>query len=458
MSSPPKHPVRLALDFLGSLQLTVILLGLSIVLVFIGTLAQVGNGIWTVMDQYFRCWFVKLGGVVPVFPGGRLLGVALLVNLLISHTARIKMQARGPRLLLGLATLAVGGALTWFVISHVFDFDSTQRTINPSQRVTIQLIQGGGAAAVLFVACWLLFRRKAGIVLLHTGVVILMLSELFTSVLAEEGQMSIFEGQRINYVEDNRSAELAIIDASDPAKDDVVVVPESLLAKGGTIRLEGRPFDVAVEASQVFKNADLAPLKAGEPNPATEGAGLRMKAQNRAENSGVDTSSRVDLPAAYVTFKERGSGASLGTWLTSVRYTMEKGAQTLRAGGKDYRIALRFKRTYKPYSVYLTQFKFDRYAGTDTPKDYSSYVRLEDAERNITRDAHIWMNNPLRYRGDTLYQSSFDAETEKGTVLQVVDNAGWMAPYVACMIVAVGLIGQFQLHLLEFLRKRRSAP
>ena len=458
MNIPEKNPVRQLLDILGSLKLTVILLGLSIVLVFIGTWAQVNNGIWTVMDQYFRCWFVKLGGVLPVFPGGRLLGAALLLNLLISHAARIKMQARGPRLLLGLATLAVGGALTWFVISHVFDFDSTQRTINPSQRVTIQLIQGGGAAAVLFVACWLLFRRKAGIVLLHAGVVILMLSELFTSVLAEEGQMTIFEGQRINYVEDNRSAELAIIDASDPERDDVVVVPQSLLAKGGTIRLEGLPFDVQVDSSQVFKNAELAPLKGGESNHATQGAGLRMMAQNRAENSGVDTSSRVDLPAAYVTFKDRGSNASLGTWLTSVRYTMEKGAQMLHAGGKDYRIALRFKRTYKPYSVYLAQFKFDRYAGTDTPKDYSSYVRVEDAERNVTRVARIWMNNPLRYRGDTLYQSSFDAETEKGTVLQVVDNAGWMAPYVACMIVAVGLIGQFQLHLLEFLRKRRSAP
>jgi hypothetical protein len=454
MNSPERNPVQAALAFLGSLWLTVILLGLSILLVFFGTLAQVNAGIWTVMEQYFRCWIALLGGWIP-FPGGRLLGTALLINLLISHTARIKVQARGPRLVLGLATLAIGGALTWFVISHVFDFDSTQRTINPSQRVTVQLIQGGGAAAVLFVACWLLFRRKAGIVLLHAGVVILMLSELFTSVLAEEGQMSIFEGQKINYVEDNRSAELAIIDGSDPEKDDVVAVPQSRLQKGGSIRLEGMPFDIEVVPEQFFRNADLQPIRGGDANPATQGAGLRIRAQNRAENSGVDTSSRVDLPAAYVTFRERGSNSNLGTWLTSVRYTIEKGPQTIRAGGKDYRVSLRFKRTYKPYSVYLYQFKFDRYAGTDTPKDYSSYVRVDDTERNTTRDARIWMNNPLRYRGDTLYQSSFDAETEKGTVLQVVDNAGWMAPYVACMIVAVGLIGQFQLHLLEFLRKRR---
>jgi hypothetical protein len=452
MKSAERNPVQQLLAVLGSLWVTVILLGLSIALVFFGTLAQVNNGIWTVMEQYFRCWVAFLGGWLP-FPGGRALGAALLVNLLVSHGQRIKVQARGPRLLLGLATLAVGLALTWVVISHVFDFDSTQATINPSQRVTVQLIQGGGAAAVLFVACWLLFRRKAGIVLLHSGVVILMLSELFTSVLAEEGQMTVFEGQKVNYVEDNRSAELAIIDGSDPQKDDVVVVPQSRLQRGGLIRLEGLPFDIEVPEGRFFKNAELAAVNGGEATPATRGAGLRVKAENRRENSGVDTSSRVDLPAAYVTFKDRGSNADLGTWLTSVRYTVEKGAQILVSGGKEYRIALRFKRSYKPYSVYLYAFKFDRYAGTNTPKDYSSYVRVDDPERGVVRDVRIWMNNPLRYRGDTLYQSSFDAETEKGTVLQVVDNAGWMAPYVACMIVAIGMLGQFLLGLFGFIQK-----
>jgi hypothetical protein len=437
MNSEERNPIRTLIAMVGSLWVTVVLLGLSIALVFFGTLAQVNNGIWTVMEQYFRCWVALLWGWMP-FPGGRLLGAALLVNLLVSHSARIRVQARGPRLLIGVATLAVGLALTWVIISHVFDFDSTQATIDPSKRVTIQLIQGGGAAAVLFVGCWLLFRRKAGIVLLHTGVVILMLSELFTSVLAEEGQMSVFEGQKVNYVEDNRSAELAIIDGSDSQKDDVVVVAQSRLERGGLIRLEGLPFDIEVPKGRFFKNADLTAVSGGETTPATRGAGLRVKVETRRETSGVDTSSKADLPAAYVTFRDRASNAELGTWMTSVLYTVQKGAQTLRAGDKEYRIALRFKRTYKPYSIYLYSFKFDRYAGTNTPKDYSSYVRVDDPERGVVRDVRIWMNNPLRYRGDTLYQSSFDAETEKGTVLQVVDNAGWMAPYVACMIVGSG--------------------
>src|SRR6185503_19756482 len=427
--------VQQVLAVLGSLKLTVALLFLSMVLVFAGTLAQVNNGIWTVVSQYFRCGIALLGGWFP-FPGGWTLGTLLLINLLVSHGMRIKVQARGPRLLLGSATMLVGLALTWVVITHVFDLDSTQKTINPSQRVTLQLMQGGGAAAVLFVGCWLLFRRKAGIVLLHTGVVILMFSELYTGELAEEGQMSIFEGQSVNYVEDNRSSELAIIDDSNAGTDDVVVVPEKLLRRGGPIRLEGLPFDLDVNRDLFFKNAQLAPVKAGEPNAATLAAGLRIKAENRREEAGVDSSGRVDLPAVYVTLKDRGTNAPIGTLMTSVRYTVERGAQTVRVGTKEYRVSLRFKRTYKLYSVYLSRFQFERYPGTDKPKDYSSYVRVDDPQRAIVRDVRIWMNNPLRYRGDTLYQSSFDAETEKGTVLQVVDNKVWMAPYVACMIVA----------------------
>ena len=69
-------------DLFLSLKLTVTLLALSMVLIFVGTLAQVHKGIWTVMDQYFRCWIAWTAlsvffpgsgsgpAVVVPFPGG----------------------------------------------------------------------------------------------------------------------------------------------------------------------------------------------------------------------------------------------------------------------------------------------------------------------------------------------------------------------------------------------------
>jgi hypothetical protein len=67
----------------------------------------------------------------------------------------------------------------------------------------------------------------------------------------------------------------------------------------------------------------------------------------------------------------------------------------------------------------------------------------------------IYMNNPLRYAGETYYQASFDAD-DAGTILQVVHNPSWITPYLACVMVAAGLITQFLYHLIPFLKRRRA--
>jgi ABC-type transport system involved in cytochrome c biogenesis permease subunit len=120
-------------------------------------------------------------------------------------------------------------------------------------------------------------------------------------------------------------------------------------------------------------------------------------------------------------------------------------------------VALRFKRDYKPYSMHLIDGRFDKYMGTDKPSNYSSDLRLVDTSRNVDRKVHIWMNNPLRYGGETFYQSQMEVDPATGrefTGLSVVANAGWMIPYVACMIVATGLLAHFSIVLTRFLKRR----
>ncbi|MFP6658647.1 MAG: hypothetical protein VB853_10740, partial [Pirellulales bacterium] len=51
-----------------------------------------------------------------MFPGGSLIGMALIVNLLAAHSIRFKIQAKGQRLVIGLIVLVVGFALTFGVI------------------------------------------------------------------------------------------------------------------------------------------------------------------------------------------------------------------------------------------------------------------------------------------------------------------------------------------------------
>jgi hypothetical protein len=86
----------------------------------------------------------------------------------------------------------------------------------------------------------------------------------------------------------------------------------------------------------------------------------------------------------------------------------------------------------------------------------------EQAGVDFKGNFHIWMNNPLRLSGDTLYQSGYMPGDGlfflERTTLQIVTNGGWMTPYVCCIIVGFGMLFQFGVTLLRFLNRRRTNP
>lgn len=458
------------------------------------------------------------------FPGGLLLGSLMFANLLAAHAIRFKVAARGSRLTLGLIALAAGVAATVGVIATGMDqslkgqlssefcdglwqalrallagvallgvwwsmqklgklrpaewwlataLNATLLTVaiylyaNPSvgpdeagMRIVWELTKSGGAAVLTFLGCWLVFKQRAGIVLLHAGIGLLMIGELVTHLTAVEGQMRIAEGQTVNYVDDIRSFELAIsTDEGDATR--VTAVPGSLLAAAvgadEPIRHKDLPFDLRVK--DYLGNSRLVAAKGD--NPATAGAGLQTRAEPARSVSGVSMDSGVNLPSAYVEPLDKETGESLGVWLVSASFQMAPGGgftalrpQPIVAGEETHLLELRFERTYKPYSVTLNDFRFDRYVGTEKPKNYSSDVVLTDPSRGVERPVRIWMNNPLRYAGDTLYQADFDRASEAVTVLQVVTNGGWMIPYVSCVFVGLGMLSHFLITLGRFARRR----
>jgi len=164
-----------------------------------------------------------------------------------------------------------------------------------------------------------------------------------------------------------------------------------------------------------------------------------------------DARAQYGVGAAYVELN--GVQGSLGTWLVSDGLGAP---QTFAYGGRTWMITMRPARYYKPYSVTLQKFTHEKYAGTEIPKDFSSKVTLIDPERSVNRDVLIYMNHPLRYRGETFYQAGFQKD-DSATILQVVHNPSFIAPYVACVIVAAGLLVQFGFHLVGFSRQRGRA-
>src|SRR5215813_13608526 len=80
-----------------SLRLTVVCLAFAVLLVFLGTLAQVDLGLYKAQNEFFRSFFVFWGPKsatwkIPVFPGGYLVGGVLLINLVAAHYKRFRLS------------------------------------------------------------------------------------------------------------------------------------------------------------------------------------------------------------------------------------------------------------------------------------------------------------------------------------------------------------------------------
>ena len=426
--------IKWVLTPIASLQLTVGLFALSVLLVFFGTLAQIDNGIWTVVDSYFWSWHVwvpvqllvqfaqvffnvgpdvKVNGAFP-FPAGITIGAAMMINLAAAHLVRFRVWS------------AVGEVSKGFKAGA-----------------------WAGIAALFAVGC-----KRGGIVLIHSGIVLLFVGEWGTRLWQVEQRMFIAEGDYSDYAFDTRNAELALIDHSDPDTDTVIVVPASRLKEAvdaaQPVSDPALPFDIVVD--EYADNSSVDFDAAGKPitSPATAGLGLKYPMTPRAEASGVEQNQTVDMPSAFVTFVDKQTQKPLGTYLVSLWFG-ERSTQTVEVGGKSYELALRFTRYYKPFRMYLDDFRHDKYIGTDKAKNFASHVRVVDPETGEERPFVIAMNEPLRYAGETFYQSSFDKETETTTELQVVNNPVVWLPYIACGLVSAGMLVYFAFFLSRFL-------
>jgi hypothetical protein len=397
-----------ALAVLASLRLTVVLFVLSFLLVFFGTLAQIDLGIWTVVSGYFRSFYVFVPFNIFLQFGQIFFGLP-------------KEWTEGTPWRIGGAFPFPGGwTLAILLMANLL-----------------------AAHLVRFKLSW----KRAGILILHAGLIVMLTGEIITGLYAVEGNMVIEEGETVSTVTDNRVCELAVIDPSDKKTDTVTTVPRWMLRREGQkITNDDLPFDIVPVRYMV--NSELQ--KVGNKNRATAGTGLEVEAGERAEGSGVSLNQKADAPSVYVKLLEKGTDKEIGTYLFSL-WLQEP--QEITVGDKTYDVVLRFRQTQRPFSLTLLKFTFDRYPGTETPLNFASEVRLKDPERG-DHDLTIRMNEPLRHAGETFYQASWNEKTEKGTVLQVVRNPAWQLPYWSCGIVTLGLLMHFSVSLVEFLKKR----
>jgi hypothetical protein len=369
---------------LTSLKLTVFCLACAMILVFLGTLDQVNIGVYEAENRYFKSFFLYF---TP--PG---------------TTLKIPWFPSG---------YLVGGLLLLNLIA---------------------------AHLVRFRFRW----RKAGLLVLHAGVILLLLGQLFASLFQVESQIRLDQGEATNYSVSYYDDELAVIDTNAPDFDRVIAISGSELYKGHRIRLPVDSLEVGIGEyfanSALLRPDDLPP--SNEPHLQIGPMAVSIQQERTYKEN------ERNMPAAAVSVWQ--GGTIVGSWNLTAGFPRPASFQ---AGGKNYQIVLRPKRFYQPFTIQLVQFSHDRYAGTDIAKNFSSRVRLLDLARHEDRETLIYMNHPLRYQGMTFYQSGFD-NNDTTTILQVVQNPSWLIPYIACALIAFGMVLQFGMHLSRFVRRR----
>lgn len=412
------------IKFFTSLRLTVVLLAFAVVLVFIGTLAQVDEGLYEAQSRYFRQWIVLgldlFGHRIPlILPGGYLIGTMLFINLLTAHIYRFQLSV-----------------------------------------------------------------KKIGIQLAHAGVILLLVGQLATDMFARESQISFTQGQTRAYSESANHYELAFTCPSGHGVEQVVAFPAQWIAAGDQLQNTNLPFTVRVR--QFWKNSDTqfrAPMMRNGPPLVTNGIALNF---DFWPTNLVKTMDDKNAPTAVIELV--GRHGSLGNWVVSdwaddgakieeIRegYTPAVGPamaqtmiteltqpQSVRVNGKKFTFALRPEQFRFPFSLTLLKATHAVYEGTDIPKDFRSRVLLRNPQTGENRQVEISMNHPLRYAGLTFYQqqmSAGEAAQQAGlapwSLLQVVHNPSWLTPYIGCGMVGAGLVIQFMFHLVGFIARKK---
>jgi hypothetical protein len=296
-------------------------------------------------------------------------------------------------------------------------------------------------ANLIFKGLWSL--RNSGIILTHMSVMLLIGGGFVTGFFAQEGYLDFAEGQSKSAFHDYHSRELVLLD--DKGQSVAYLAFDELQVKGGEAfapenAFQFAGFDFNIEILNKCRNCEIkAREEFWEKNNYRSMAAHMQLFDKKPEMNNEENMGGVLLRLTGLENEEE----------TGIHVVLEDVPKRplVTIGDKVYQIALRKKLRELPFTIQLIDFEKSVYPGTQMAKEYQSRVRLQDGDS--LWESVISMNEPLRYKGYSFYQSSF-IQTAEGqiSVLAVVKNSGRSFPYIASVAICIGLI----LHLI--LRRR----
>ncbi len=397
MSNPTQSPSASAVDrvlrFLASYSLATVLFVALLILVMLGTFAQLYMDIHDVKREYFSSAFVVHrfhanvpgGDMEPTgwwmpWVGGYPLMALLFVNILVGGLIRIRKNI-----------------------------------------------------------------RTIGVVICHFSILLLLAWGFVTNHFVDEGYMQIFEEGEKNYFVDYTKWDVEVIKQTGEGKHaKVFTIPHEKLApldrSSGSRRTFSSPaWPFAITVSHYRRNSAVV---AGEGEVAVDGFGLsRVPDAKKAEQN---------VPGALVEIATEGGDPQRG-----LLWGLSRAPLTVTdADGERWSLKLT-KRIYNlPFTIRLRDFIKDDHPGISMAREFQSEVtKIEGGKSD---DVKIWMNHPMHAGVYTLYQAGWGpqegepAGTPDYTVLAVWKRplfSGWW-PLASVCIVSLGLLTHFIMKLV----------
>jgi hypothetical protein len=267
--------------------------------------------------------------------------------------------------------------------------------------------------------------RKSGIILSHLGALILLIGGLATSILAEERYMLLPEGSETHYLYHYTDKNLMVFNS----EREIARLPYDDIENWNKADLPF-PLDITFQC-------DNCEITEREETSNHEGMAKFMALNNKP----VEKEPEANLTGFEFTVQDKHYLAFDG---------MPKPIE-LTYNDKKYTLIFGKEQSTLPFSIHLKDFVKDDYQGTSMARNYHSDIIIKDAD--LEWETRIEMNKPLRYKGYTFFQSSFDQSAgEEISILSVVKNEGWLFPYIGTIVLGLGLL----IHII-ITYSRRSA-
>ena len=389
-----------------------LILLLLMVLTYCGTLEQQHLNIYDVQAKYFESVFVmaKLGPISIPLPGAYILLLLLFVALIVGGMVRMRWTASRIGILVthfGMALLLLGGFVEYqysvkgtLGLLEAEDYRDTNQNgvFDPGEPYLDANSDGKwtpGESASHFYSYFL----KDFVLVRHNE------DRSVREFMVPAEQLGKAEDAPVTFVHDEL------------------------------------PFDI--EISGYSRNS--------HPIRVEPGAGYGVRGYSLRRLPPDPEQAEAHEPGFFVTLRPK---SQRGRSVREIVWGAQRYPKRVALDGALWDLDVRRRAYPMPFRVQLHDAVHRRHPGTSRPMEYSSHVSKIENDLAVRR--HITMNEPLRHKGFTLYQSSYKDRPggPDTSIFAVVKNPADRVPEIACYVIALGLLVHFFLKLIGHIERQ----